>query len=87
MDEVRLAVDMGYSILKIYEVYEQQVTTYETETRQGGVLADYIDTYLKLKTWSEQLPRLISKNYRRRAIYKIILEEWGDKARQRFYHG
>ena len=50
MDEVRLAVDMGYSILKIYEVYEQQVTTYETETRQGGVLADYIDTYLKLKT-------------------------------------
>ena len=73
IDEVRLAVDKGYGILKIYEVYEYQVTRYDTETHDGGLFADYIDKFLKLK--SERLPPLDSKPVRRRATYRIILEE------------
>jgi len=33
MDDVRLAVEKGYRILEIYEVYEYHVTKYNPETR------------------------------------------------------
>jgi len=38
MDEVRLAVEKGYRIIEIYEVYEYQVTQYNPETGDGGLL-------------------------------------------------
>jgi len=38
----------GYQILEIYEVYEYQVTQYNTETGEGGLFVDYINTFLKL---------------------------------------
>ena len=46
MDEVKLAVDKGYRILEIYEVYEYQVTQYNPETGEGGLFVDYMDTFL-----------------------------------------
>ena len=49
LDEVRLAVDKGYKILEIYEVYEYQVTQYYPETGEGGLYVDHINTFLKLK--------------------------------------
>jgi len=44
-----LAIDKGYKILKILEVYKYQVTRYDPETGNGGLFAEYIDTFLKLK--------------------------------------
>ena len=38
MDEVRLAVEKGYRILEIYEVYEYQVTEYNPKTGEVGLL-------------------------------------------------
>jgi len=49
MDEVRLAVQNGYRILQLYELHEYNVTSYGPETREGGLFAGYIDTFLKLK--------------------------------------
>jgi len=48
IEELRLSVRKGYRILEIHEVYEY-VTRYDPETREGGLFADYIDTFLKLK--------------------------------------
>jgi len=48
-DEVRLAIDKGYKILEILDVYEYRVTRYDPETGSGGFFAEYIDTFLKLK--------------------------------------
>ena len=48
IDEVRLAVRKGYRILEVYEVYEN-VTRYDPETREGGLFAGNINTFLKLK--------------------------------------
>jgi len=45
MDEVRLAVQKGYRILDIYEVYEYEVNQYIHETGEGGVFVDYISTF------------------------------------------
>ena len=46
--EVRMAVQKWYRILEVYEVYEY-VTRYDPETREGGMFASYMDTFLKLK--------------------------------------
>jgi endo-beta-N-acetylglucosaminidase D len=49
IDEVRLAVQKGYRIIAIYEVYEYTVTQYDPKTGHGGLFVGYIDTFLKLK--------------------------------------
>ena len=56
MDDVRLAVEKGYKILEIYEVYEYQVTQYNPETSEGGHFVDYINTFLKLKAEASGYP-------------------------------
>jgi len=48
MDEVRLAVEKGYRILEIYEVYEYQVTQFNPQTT-GDVFSSTTYTFLKLK--------------------------------------
>ena len=54
--EVWLAVQKGYRILEIPEVYEFKVTRYDPETREGDLFAGYIDTFLKLKVEASGYP-------------------------------
>ena len=56
MDEVRLAVEKGYRIIEIYEVYEYQVTQYSPENGEGGHFVDYINTFLKLNSEASGYP-------------------------------
>jgi len=56
LDEVRLAVEKGYRIHEIYEVYEYQVTQYKRETGEGGLFVDYINTFLKIKAEATGYP-------------------------------
>jgi hypothetical protein len=56
LDEIRLAVQKGYRLIKVYEVYEYQVTRYDTQTREDGLFAQYIDTFLKLKAEASGYP-------------------------------
>jgi len=56
MKEVRLAVEKGYRILEIYEVYEYQVTQYDPETGDSDIFGSYINTFLKLKAEASGYP-------------------------------
>ena len=49
IDEVRKAVQKGYEIVEMIEVYEYAVTQYDSLTGEGGLFVEYIDTFLKLK--------------------------------------
>jgi hypothetical protein len=51
-----LAVQKRYRLIKVYEVYEYQVTRYDHETREGGLFAQYVDTFLKLKAEASGYP-------------------------------
>jgi len=42
MDVVRLALEKGYRIFEIYEVYEYQVKQYDPKTAEGVIFVDYI---------------------------------------------
>lgn len=56
IDEVRLAVEKGYRISEIQEVYQFQVTQYDRETGTGGLFVQYINTFLKLKAEASGYP-------------------------------
>jgi len=56
IDEVRLAVNKGYKILEIQEVYQYEVTQYNPDTGVGGLFVEYINTFLKLKQEASGYP-------------------------------
>ena len=45
INEVRLAVQKGYRILEIYELYEYNVPRYDPETPESGLFVDYIELF------------------------------------------
>jgi hypothetical protein len=49
LDEVWLAVERGYCVLKIHESYEYEGTQYGPKTGVGGHFVRYIDTFIRLK--------------------------------------
>jgi hypothetical protein len=56
VDEVRVAVEHGYSILKIHEFYEYEIKQYDPKTGEGGHFVQYIDTFHKLKAEGSGYP-------------------------------
>ena len=56
--ELNKAVEKGYKIVKIYEVYHfPETTRYDRESGSGGLFAEYINTFLKLKQESSNWPK------------------------------
>jgi len=51
-----MAVEKGYRILEIEEVYEYKVTQYNRDTGDGGLFVKYINTFLKLKREASGYP-------------------------------
>ena len=49
VDEVRKAVEMGYSVMDVFEFWEYQVTCFDKDTNTGGLYAEYVNMFLKLK--------------------------------------
>ena len=53
--EVVKAVEMGYSLVQVFEFWEYSVTQYDT-TKSGGLFAEYVDMFLKLKQEASGYP-------------------------------
>jgi len=56
---VRLAIDKGYKILEIEDVYLYEVSRYNPDTGEGGLFVEYINTFLKLKAQASGYPTWI----------------------------
>jgi hypothetical protein len=78
MDEVRLAVQKGYKVTEVYEVYEYETTQYDPQSRDGGLFVDYINTFFCSKqrlaasqSWSKpaKMKKAISKLFTRVKAY------------------
>lgn len=55
-NELRFAVQKGYKVLKIYEAWEYEMTQNDKSDSSSGLLAEYINTFLKLKTEASGFP-------------------------------
>ena len=48
--EIEMALEKGYKLVKIYEVYHWDNTTqYDRASQEGGLFATYVNTFLKIK--------------------------------------
>jgi len=55
--ELDMALDEGYRIIKIHDVYHwEETSVYDKETAGGGLFAQYVNTFLKLKQESSDYP-------------------------------
>ena len=59
LDEIRLAIHLGYEVIDIFVVYEYQVTQYDPSTREGGLFVEYINMFLKLKAEASGYSRCV----------------------------
>lgn len=47
-DEVKKAVEKGYILDKIFEVWHfERISLYDPQTKSGGAFTDYVNTFLK----------------------------------------
>ena len=56
IDEIRLAVEKGYRLIDVFEVYEYEVTQYDPTSGRGGLFVEYTNTFLKLKAEASGYP-------------------------------
>ena len=47
---------MGYGLVDVYEFWEYEVTCFDKDTNSGGLFADYVNMFLKLKPESSGYP-------------------------------
>ena len=75
LDEIRLAIQKGYEALDIIEVYEYEVVKYDRQTREGGLLAGYVNTFLKLKAEASGYPSWVRTPKTRNDILCLTMVE------------
>lgn len=76
VDELRRAVQLGYEIIEVYEIWQYEVTVYDRSTASGGLFTDYIDTFLKMKQESSDFPlECITDEQRRMYIDQYWIKE------------
>ena len=51
-----MAVENGYKVREIHEIYEYRLTHFNTQTDEGGLIVNYINTLLKLKAEASGYP-------------------------------
>jgi len=56
VDEVRKAVEIGYSVMDVFEFWEYEETGFDYVTNFGDLSAEYVNMFLKLKQESSGNP-------------------------------
>lgn len=55
-DEIRKAIDLGYSVTAIFVIWQYRMTELDPSTGEGGLFSEYIDTFLRLKQQASGFP-------------------------------
>ena len=56
VDEVKKAVEYGYKVKKVHEIWQYEITQYDKATKRGGLFRDYIDEFFKQKVMCSGFP-------------------------------
>ncbi|XP_070171517.1 uncharacterized protein [Polyergus mexicanus] len=60
--ELRKAVEKGYHVTAVSEIWQYKVSQFDHTTRQGGLFAEYINTFLQLKQEASGWPSECGEN-------------------------
>jgi len=56
VDEVRKATEMVLGLLDVFEFWEYEATCFDKDMNTGGLFAEYVNMFLKLKQESSGYP-------------------------------
>ena len=56
ISEVNKAIEKGYRILEIFEIWRYQVEQYNTETKEGGLFVNMMNRFLQIKQEASGFP-------------------------------
>ena len=77
-EELKKAVELGYQIIQIHEVWHfEETTQYDPETQKGGLFAEYINTFLKLKQEASGWPEGVVTDEQKDQYIKDYFENEG----------
>jgi len=68
VDEVPKAVEVGYRLEDVYEFWEYEVTCFDKDTNSGGLFAEYVNMFLKLKLESSGYPSWVQSEEKEKYI-------------------
>ena len=90
-DELKTAVEKGYVIKQMYEVWHFKKTSrYDQQTKSGGIFTEYINTFLKLKQEASGWPEWCQTEDNRRQYINDYYEKegiWLDPSKIRWNPG
>lgn len=69
VDELRKAISLGYTVMRVIEIWQYEVTQLNRDTQKGGHFADYINTFLKIKQEASGWPENCLTSDTERNIY------------------
>ena len=58
--EIQKSLELGYQIVKIFELWKYPYTQFDRNTGKGGLFAGYIDQFLKLKQEASGFPSRVT---------------------------
>ena len=77
-EELKKAVNLGYKIIKIEEVWHFETSTqYDPKTKKGGLFAKYIETFLKVKQESSGWPEGVITDEQKNAYIEEYFQAEG----------
>lgn len=75
-DELKTAVEFGYIVKKVYEIWHYKITQYDEATKTGGLFAQYVNQFFKFKTLASGYPAdCNTEEERDRYVEKLSREE------------
>jgi hypothetical protein len=76
--EINAALEAGYKLVKIYEVYHYAHTSqYNSETKTGGLFSDQVNLFVKLKTEASGYPDDVTTEDEKEAYIDEVREKVG----------
>lgn len=75
--ELRKAIEKGYKLQEIYEVWSYRKTKYDKTNKKGGLFAEYIDTFLKIKQEASGFPADVKTDSEKQNFINRLQEREG----------
>ena len=76
--ELQKALQIGYRVLKIYEVWHfDEVSVYDPDTKEGGLFASYVNAFLKLKQEASDWPQWCQTTQQKHQYIKQYFDREG----------
>ena len=56
VDEVKKAIEFGYKVKKVHEIWQYRITCYDRETKKSGLFHEYVNKFFKQKVKCSGFP-------------------------------